>query len=466
MIDASDNYINALSTFRQGQLPVLIEIEGYARQFIRGGVPASGDQYPWIVSIENIDTSVDDLNGGANQVTCTFNVQDVRGQITADFPNFVFEGKRITVKAGLPGLSQSDWVTVFTGYIDNVISDNANTEYQFACSDISSRLSKVVFTTGDSGLATDSDNIKTVIGHPMDILISILEDEVGFDASSVDEAKIFQARDGVLAGLTFKFNINQPPAAADFITNQILKPLGGYLWVNHAGLISVNFFYPVTGTGQTPVATLGPDAWTSIPTASQVDMVNTVQYQFDKDDSNSDATGNYLAQDTEEYGPSVDLYGQFGEIVIQADGMRSSFQGFFIAKFISRLIFFRYGLKNLKFDEAAADAIWRYMRLESGDIVQVTHPKIPDRQNGVIGVTARQFEVLNRSLNLTEGLITLTMIDASYLARFGEFKITPDTESDFASASSADKAHYMFLCDDSDQYSDASDGHTLALVAQ
>jgi hypothetical protein len=92
-------------------------------------------------------------------------------------------------------------------------------------------------------------------------------------------------------------------------------------------------------------------------------MVNTVQFQFDKDDGTGDASGNYFAQDTEVYGPSVAKYGQYGEVTIAADGLRSGLQGFLSCHIIARMIFMRYGLKNLKFDQNAPElfgkrAVW------------------------------------------------------------------------------------------------------------
>jgi hypothetical protein len=209
------------------------------------------------------------------------------------------------------------------------------------------------------------------------------------------------------------------------------------------------------------VATLGADSWLSIPSAEQTDMINTVQFQFDKDDADANATGNYLAQDTEEYGPSITLYGQFGEQVIQADGMRSAFQGYFISKLVARLIFLRYGFKNLKFDQNAAESLWSMILLEPGDLPQVTHSKIPDRQAGVMGITNKLFEVLNKSINFEKWTVTYSMIDASYLQTFGNFLIAPDDEADYADANSGDKTTYMFMTDDTGKYSNGDAGHGL-----
>jgi hypothetical protein len=603
MIAATANFLAALSTFRSGKILYLITIAGYSKVFTNYVSGVAG-QVPWIVSMDDSSTSINDMDGGADQIAFAFTVQDRNGAITADFPGFTFEGKQITLQMGLPGLAQADFVTLFTGFVDTVASVNSNTEYYFTCNDISSILAAVVYLLGDSGLPISSTNIKTLLAHPLDLLISVLgqaglnlipdfDGNVGgqwsmasagamtysatggqrsggswiyvgtgaasgtlfpksatftvvhgqtytlaayidathvtaggpafvgiydptvvtnyisanqvngqagfvsinwtvpagvtqvkviFDTNNatvtnatnlvfsdpilalsaignnllIDVNKIRAYRDGIFSGMQFQFHLSQSVAAADFVKQQILKPLGGYLWANSLGAITVNFFSPLSAP--TSVATLGPNYWVSIPEAEQLDIINQVQFQFDKDDATSDASGNYLATDTEIYGPSQNKYGtQFGEQVVQADGIRSGFQGFFTARMVSRMIFGRYGLKNLKFDQSAPDSIWQTCLLEPGDIVAVTHPQIPDRVAGVVGVTNKLFEIMNRSFLFSTGRMNLTMIDASYLSVFGLFKISPNGQADYLAGSNV----FMYLCDDTDKYTNGDAGHVL-----
>jgi hypothetical protein len=603
MIAATTNFLAALSTFRSGKILYLITIAGYSKVYTNYVSGVAG-QVPWIVSMDDSSTSINDMDGGADQIAFAFTVQDRNGAITADFPGFTFEGKQITLQMGLPGLAQADFVTLFTGFVDTVASVNSNTEYYFTCNDISSILAAVVYLLGDSGLPISSTNIKTLLAHPLDLLISVLgqaglnlipdfDNNLGtwlpqasivysatggqrsggkwvytgtgaassflfnrsqifnvtpgqtytlaafidatnvtsiagggfpnidiydptvttfyagvgqaigqagfvstnwtcpvgvtqvrviFDTANctvsngnpltfsdpilalsaignnllIDVNKIRAYRDGIFSGMQFQFHLSQSVAAADFVKQQILKPLGGYLWANSLGAITVNFFSPLSAP--TAVATLGPNYWVSIPEAEQLDIINQVQFQFDKDDADANASGNYLATDTEIYGPSQNKYGtQFGEQVVQADGIRSGFQGFFTARMVSRMIFGRYGLKNLKFDQSAPDSLWQTCLLEPGDIVAVTHPQIPDRVAGVVGVTNKLFEIMNRSFLFSTGRMNLTMIDASYLSVFGLFKISPNGQADYTAGSNV----FMYLCDDTDKYTNGDAGHVL-----
>lgn len=463
MISATTNYLNAETEFSAGIIIFRIEIEGYGRVFVNHN---NGVDTPWLVSVDPLSISINDVDGGANQMSLGFTVQDRGAAITGDFPGFVFEGKKVTITAGFAGLATGDYITMFVGFVDTVSSTNSNLEYYFDCSDIQSKLSKVIFTVGDDGFTTSADHIKTVKGHPLDILLTILLTELDLDPSLVDSDKIIAYRDGPFAGVNFVFRLSQSPAGIDFMKAQILKVLGGYLWVNSSGQVTINFFYPLSGP--VAVASLGPDQWTAIPTAEQVgsssgskSMINTTQFQFDKDDHDKNSSGNYLAFETQEYGPSVSLYGVFGEQTVQADGLRSAYQGYFIAKMVSRLYFLRYGFKALMFDQNAAASFWNTVRIEPGDIVSVTHPNVPNRKLGVMGITDKLFEVINKSIDFTNGLVTLTLIDASYLSTFGFFKITPVDEADYTAASSPDKAKYMFQCNDSDEYSNSDPAHPL-----
>lgn len=468
MIAATDNFKNALASFTAGNIIVQAVIAGYDRVFTTFPDAISG-HYDWIKSVDQLDMTVNDLEGGADQRSGGFYVQDHGGAILSDFPNFVFEGKQIQLKVGFVGLAQVDYCTVFTGFIDTVSSANANNEYYFQFSDIQSKLAAVIFQTGDDGGQTSSSNTKTVTGNPLDMVMQICS-SLGVPC---DTDTLTAYRDGPFAGTIFTFNLTQAPAAADFIKAQIMKPLGGYMWINAAGLLTANFFYPLAGP--VAVGSFTRDEWFEIPEAGQTNMVNTVQMSFDLDDSSATATGNYLSSSTQLFGPSYQLYGNLSsETTINADGVRSAFQGYFIAALTARLIFMRYGFKNLTFDSGSSggtnpDSRWTTLLYEPGNIISVTHPQVPDRKAGVMGITDKLFEILNKSINFEEGKLTYSMIDASYLSAFGSYKIAPSYdfttglpgEGAYTTVSSADKAKYMFLCGEDGKYSNSDAGHTL-----
>ena len=307
----------------------------------------------------------------------------------------------------------------------------------------------MIYYTADNGGVTSSDNIKTVTGNPLSILLDILQNQTGktigtkvFPSTNIDFTTINAYINGPYNGVNFVFHLTQAPMALDFIKSQLLKPMGGYLFVNAAGLLTVKFFYPLAGPSS--VGTIDNHTWTNIPTAEQTEMVNITEFQFDRDDDEANGTTNYLSQTVNEYPPSLNRYGIVGEVVITADGMRSGFQGVVLSLLVSQLIFLRYGNKSLKFDQGATDSHLDTCLFETGDIISVTHPAVPDRVAGVIGITNKLFEILNKKWDFTEGKITFTMIDASYLSSFGFFEIAPANENPYTTASSGDKTTYLF----------------------
>jgi hypothetical protein len=589
----------------------LIEIAGYSRAFTNLFTGVSG-QYDWIESIDDHQITVNDLDGGADLGQLVFHVQDRGGAITADFPGFVFEGKAITLKTGYAGMLQSDFALLFTGKIDTVASDNNNADYAFTCVDNKDILAKVIYTVGDNGKAIDSSNTRTLNAHPLDILISLLENECGLLTTDFNVNKLITYRDGLYAGVQFYFVLDQAPAAKEFIENQILKPLGGYVWVNNKGQLDFNFFrrdnrLPICGgcclaaftdssgvivgapflvsatlsqtltiqappgatllsfgtndvgygdnigawgltvngtsisvggttrpwdpsvnpkysygTGgttasvTTPVTAgtnytiayvggtvqigvgfpftdpLGITGATStinhpgiyavsiappiaapsvalnddnlddqtIPLAEQADLINTLTFRFDKDTSSGSSSGKYMSESDLSYSASVAKYGQFGQQIIEADGVRAGFQGYFVASNTAQLIFTRYGMKNLQFE--GVSALWSCCLLEPGDVVTLTSAFVPDRAAGVIGITNKVFEVLDRTWSFESGLVTLKLLDASYLLTIGQYYITPDGIPTWVPATTYQKGHYMYLANNSDQYSDGSTAHPLA----
>lgn len=471
MLTATSNWLAANASGEKGIVYRLV-MPGYGKVFTNLVTTANPTDKDWLLSIDDHTKTVNDLQGGADQETLSFTVQDhgaapgATGAVTVDMATTVFEGQLIQLYVGFPSLtSLSDYLLFWQGYVDQVDSVNNNLEYFFTCTDISTKLQQVVYTLADNGAQTSGANIKTLKGHPLDIMLDILANQIKDPATGlalplalIDVTKIKAYRDGPLAGIQFLFHLQQAPAAFDFIKNQILKPLGGYMWVTQ-GKLTVNFFYPLAGP--TPVQTLGPDDWLTIPSAEQTAMVNTVQFQFDKDDGAGSSSGNYLAGNTQTYGPSIAKYGVYGEQNITSDGMRSALQGYLVSWLISRLIFLRYGFKNLKFDQYASAGLFTGLLLEPGDVVAVTHPQVPDRQAGVMGITGKLFEVLGKKIQFHPGLITHTMIDASYLLNYGFAEIAPDGEADYTSASSGDKALYMFLAGNNGLYSNSNPGNKL-----
>lgn len=404
---------------------------------------------PWLKPApQDLELTVDDLSGSATLGQLSFDVIDLERlnfPILADMPTFVFEGKRVTLKIGTTALDYPDLLTVYTGVVESVASMSGNLGWTFTCNDGSANLDSVIWTIGDDGQPTDSDHPRTIQGNPIDILLSILETDLEIDLEKIDVTRMEEYRDTYFAGMEFSFSITDPPQARDFIQKQLMVPLGGILWINNLGVHTVRFMAPLDGDTD-PVMTLTETDLSETPVAGQADLINTISFRFDKNDGGSSSSNNdYLSISIQNDAESIAKYGLYGEHIIESDGLRASSQGFFIASFVARMIFLRYGNKNLTF---TADGQWQLALLEPFDLVQVTHPRVPDRVNGVFGITDWLLQVLDRTYMFGDGKVEIRVVDASEMARYGRFKIAPDGMDVWTSATTDEKERYMFLSED------------------
>ena len=600
-IDITDADYNVLRTYFMGQ----------DTGFLATGVASNS----WVESIDDLQLTVSDMDGGAELGDFVFTVQDRSGQITADFPGLTYEGKRVRLYSGFVGLAQEDYALMFTGKVDNIASANDNNSYIFTCPDIRKDLAVIIYGVADNGNPTDDKNPRTLNGHPLDILIAILKTEVGYGDADVDTATIESYRDGLFAGVQFKFRITSPPEAKEFIEKQIMQPLGGYIFPKASGAISVYFFYPriaavagefdttvvvdgntepwrtdsgynsgfayrgggginpvilavdegqtvqiiyqsgtihtfgssppavdangdpaFTGTGSVypahyvdnpagahlgglvgcftddngsiigfphwfgnnstwtvpagatklrmgvnddyqfvnntgswdieviatngtiPVAPadIDDDSLIEIPLAEQAPLINQVSYRFDYSDTEDKA----LAESVQNDADSIDKYGLIADSahVVEAKGMRSAFQGFFVAALISDRIFLRYGLKTLQMEDV--HCFWSKAFFEPGDQPTMTQKTVPDRPAGVVGIIDMLFEVLDRTWHFSDCTVSYRILA---IPRLRNFFIPPDGMADYFSASTDERARYMFMSNDDDTYSDTTTaGNTLA----
>lgn len=454
MISASPAFLAANTPLNKGQVRYAIVITGYSKVFgnFDGFTEGATPIVPWLVSIEDHSITINDLDGGADLADLVFTVQDRGGAITADFADFTFEGKGVQLLAGLEGLNIADFVPFHTGRIDSIESTNANSEYTFTCPDVRQELTKVIYGTADDGAATDNDHPRTLNGNPFNILIAALQVEVGMDAADIDIAKIALYRDTIYAGVQFQFSITSPPAAKDFIENELLKPLGAYLWSNNLGQVTVNFYYPLSPD---PVINFTRDNLTEIPEAGIADLINEVSTRFDYD-ADDKAQAELVRQDDE----SIDKYGLFGQLVIEARGLRSGLQGNLIAGHTAFLIFQRYGFKQLAFgtgNSSPVSALWSACLVEPGDIVSMTHPQVPDRLKGVMGITDQIFVVMDRTWHFFECTVEFKLLSFD-LVPFHHYLIAANGEGNY----NFSRRQYVFQTNDSDQYAAGDSGNTVA----
>lgn len=414
--------------------------------------------------IEDLKLTVSDLDGSADLSDLVFNVQDVLQQITADLgTGLVFEGKQVMLLYGDASLNITDYTTMFVGVINTVDSDNNNLEYRFTCNPANlKRLTQKIYVTGDDGFATSDKHPRTILGHPLDILVSALR-QAGVALADIDTPKIQYYRDTIYNGLLYEFTLTSAPTAKDFIENELMKPLGMYIYPTNLGGLSINSFYPaISGSGSytpptPPVITLDVSIdptlvqQNNVPIAQEAAFIDQVAFKFDENGTGNQDFGATAIVDWDQ---GILKYGLMDAHTIESQGMRSAFQGYFMAAIISRLIFLRYGDKNLIMDPTSVD--WKACVLEPGDIIALNNPFVPDRKLGIMGISLGTFEVMDRTWKFMEGVVELKLL-AIDLSKFKQYLITSNGLG--YSRSTADT--WMFQSNASDVYSDGTPGDTL-----
>jgi hypothetical protein len=485
-------------------------IDGYDATFTMGNTGRVGER-AWISDVQNWSVSVDELNGTYAIDDLTLTILDINNTLTKELSTLRLAGLRATLRFGVPGVDLANYVTLFAG-IATEPQRNKDGTYTFTCQDFNRLTQRLVYLTGDKvttttatttltgnvytvnstivvtdkysgnvlstttdtqqtlngtvgtvvttdAAAISTDNIRRVVGHPLDILLDIMLDQVGFSEPDVNVDQIISYRDDVLAGVEFDFKIDKAVDAKDFMENQLLKPLGGYMYPDNTGRMCVGFMQPDTGA-LLPVMDINPYNLVALVDLVPQTLVNVLTMRFDKDDDGiSNSSTGYLSESNTFYAPSIadinDLTGQIavqqaqgsdtvqGQLIIESDGIRSGFQGYLLSKMVANSIFSKYGNYNPSMDP---EVFWQSaFRLMIGDFVTVTHPLLVDRRSGTVGMVAARYQVIKRSYDFSKFTVSLTINDASGIRTYSAHRIAPDGKPAYGAGSDDDHARYIYM---------------------
>lgn len=409
------------------------DIEGYGvLTNYQGDESPPVDGTPWIVEIEPFRKSINDLEGNATMGDLVVIVLDKDRAVTADFPGFLFEGKPVILKVGLDGLHPDDYETLFAGFVDRVETGEKALSWRIVCKDRGILLRKTVYLTGDDGQPISSEHPRTVAGHPLDILLEVLETEVALDLSFIDYNSIFGYRDNVFPGMRFEFSLTNAVEAKQFIEQELLRPLGGWLHMLRTGLLAVRFFQALT---RDVVHALDEHNVVSIPELEQLELINALSHRYDLD---TDTPHETVTKDA----ASVTKYGLESLNVIDSAGMRAAAGAATISRTVAGFLFQRYADKAPKITLLT---FWTAVFVETGEFVTLSHPLLPDRETGAMGLSGT-FEVIARTWYFKEGRVELVLIGTDLCI---QYHIHPgDASQTWTFATQAERDRYMFIADD------------------
>jgi len=449
-------------------------------------------RHPCLKVPQGVDQSIQQLQGQSSIGALEIDAIDSGGFMTALASGGKLVGRRLTLSVGYPGMNSSDFVTVATQEIEGVEVLPAGGGYRLDCHDLNRYAKSQIFTAGDDGNAVGNQHPRTLLANPMDVVLMVVQNELGLGQSSLlepstwkryDPAKWDSAnttnptlispnpyldvdqvlfyRNGIFAGYLFDFEFKQPVEAKQFLEFEIFHPLGGYAVVLADGRMSPRFFVPPYSFAG--LALLNERNITALPGVKPEPLINQVTFRMDYDGSEFQTELLFLAS------PSLQQFGLAGEDIIESKGIKLERGGAALASITANRIFQRYGgidpvSGSPRGGAPALSVTSQFMNLtiEAGDFVYFSHPLLPNLEAGTRGIFNRIMEVVDKQPNYTQGNMAYQLLDTGWMGTKVLSRIAPQGTPAWSAASSAERARYMFLSQESSgTYSDGTAGKTV-----
>jgi len=436
--------------------------------------------------------SVQQLEGQASIGALELEAVDGAGYITALASGGKLEGRKLALKVGYPGMTSSDFVTLATQEVESVAPLPDLTGYVLECRDLKRSAKTKIFTRGNDGYPISNDHPRTLIANPIDVALVIFQNELGLGQApalsesawklhdpaqwnsahtanptlirpnpALDVEQFLAYRNGIFAGYLFEFTFRQPVEAKQFLEYEIFRALGGYLLVLADGRLSPRFFLPPSSFSN--LFAFNERNITVLPGVARHPIINQVSFRMDYDGDNFQSELLFLNA------PSLRQYGLAGQHTIEAKGLRRERGGASLAGLTATRIFRRYaGIDPVSGARAGGTPTLtvksHYMTLtvEVGDFVYLSHSLLPNLASGRRGVFNRIFEVVEKQPNYAEGTMTYQLLDVAWVSVKRLSRIAPQGTPSYASATSTQRARYMFVSADATKaYSDGTSGKTI-----
>jgi len=392
---------------------------------------------------------VSDLQGNATIGALNVTIVDVGRALLATLGSHQWYGALATVQLGFAGLTYpTDFITPFTGVVQSVVPTDDHTGFVIGLRDFNRRLTNQIYATGDDGFhPTSATNPKTLDGNPMDLVLDVLEGQLGLAAGYIDTAAIAALKAGRMSTTRMLFSLQKAVNANTFLEQELLRPHGLFHFARYNGALSVaDMLAPPTPV---PIAFAFTQSNTlGIPAYRQQPIYNWVQFDLDYDGSNFLHTEQFIDA------ASVAKFDLQAALQIQSQGLRTNYQGASRAGITARRIFERYAGGPANQISLAAASLQPVV-VEVGDYVTVTHPLMENLDTGTLGWTGRVCQVLNVQQSWASAQISFDLIDVTAMLR-PVYQYAPDSVPAWPAASSGQKATYMFMADSSSQQSDGS----------
>lgn len=222
---------------------------------------------------------------------------------------------------------------------------------------------------------------------------------------------------------SYDFYLTESKVAKDFLDQEVLYPTGAFS-IPRKGKISVGYTSPPLAIGALPKFdssnTMRPDA-NKISRSINRYFYNTVVFKYNIDPLESDRFLN-ASIDTDADSRNQIRVGN-KVMTIEAKGLRPSAENSTKLSILNRRLTdrYKYAAESTEAKFFYGDSFWA----DVGDIVVYGDSglNLVNTKTGTRGFNQRLFEVVNKSLDIKTGVVTMKLVDTNYLtdARYGVF---------------------------------------------
>ena len=305
--------------------------------------------------------------------------------------------------------------------------------------------------------------------NPIDLILKILtstgtgangaydawesDQGLGIDVDLIDLDAFETERDRYLPSDEYRFVLKEPvKSVKNWTESEILKTLNAYLIITGAGLISMRLYNPPFA--EEPEALEESDmsnlsGWDR----GLSELKNHTQFSYDW----NVIDGEFMTHRYDLEGDSITEHGLSKPWKCQCKGMYTDTQaGSIITRRVARL-FLRYAQGAPGFD---CDLDFEKFKHDPGDIVAVTHARLPDLARGVRGVVSQLMELVSVRPEWMKGKVRAKVLDTRLSGKFG--MICPNDYPAY-DAATLEQRQWAYICDTATELMPNGDPPTLII---
>jgi hypothetical protein len=413
-----------------------VEISGASNTYSSHSL---GTMKPYLQKLGGRSEKITPEDGKSDIGKINFSLQDVDDEITSFVRSTnALRYNKVTLYGGYSSLTASQFIQLWAGKIGNVSRPGVEPRYDFSNLDIKTFAKNTIWEDASTGTNY------TTSGNPIDIMLERilstntaglssstydLGDGQGLALSSawVDIPTFEDIRDTYFPSDEMFFRITEAENdAKKFFEDEICKPLGLHLVVQYDGKISLNILNP-PAPGTTPTTINETNFEVAGFDLNYPSVKNLIRFEFDYK-----ATGSTQFNTTNFYLDtwSRKNWGEHKPHVIKSRGIHGAnssegdYNGDELVVRAKDRILRRFSTPQ---PQISGSVFLKRELSEVGDIVSLTHTKLPDLAKGSIGISGALFEITQKQTDFRNGKLKFTMLGTGYDPEYKYGNISPSS---------------------------------------